>query len=217
MTGGSDFAGADADGFSLTDAIGLSGVSRETLPKLQIYATLLGEWSPRLNLIGPAERMRFNRRHMLDSLQLVRWIHDDDRDIADLGSGAGLPGVPLACALDGARDMRLVEKSPKKAMFLRVVSERVGCGLGVLNQRMEEAPLVCDVVVSRAVARLDRLLDVSSRWLRPTGRALFLKGELWEQELTEAAESWSFRLETAASLSGGEGRVMVFSQIGRRE
>ena len=89
----------DEDGFGPEDVIRLTGVSRETFHKISGYLELLDRWRERINLIGPGEGRHLWRRHVLDSLQLVEQISFDETSVADLGSGAGFPGLILACAL----------------------------------------------------------------------------------------------------------------------
>ena len=89
----------DEDGFGPEDAVRLTGVSRETLDRVQVYLEVLDAWRERINLIGPGEGRHLWRRHVLDSLQLVEQIPGDATKIVDLGSGAGFPGLLIACAV----------------------------------------------------------------------------------------------------------------------
>jgi 16S rRNA (guanine527-N7)-methyltransferase len=207
------FPAADEDGFSLEDAIRLSGVSRETAPRITRYMAALDAWRTRLNLIGPGEGRHVWRRHVFDSLQLAPLIRPGERDIVDLGTGAGFPGIILACALP-EREVALVEKSPKKCEFLRAAVSSAGLTVQVYNQRTEDpAPGRYDLVVSRALSPLPRLLGQAYPWLRADGRSLFIKGKGVMSELTEARVSWSFDLETHVSQTNPDGQILAISEI----
>ena len=206
----------DEDGFGPDDVIRLTGVSRETFERVSGYLDLLDRWRERINLIGPGEGRHLWRRHVLDSLQLVEQISSEDKSVADLGSGAGFPGLILACALaerSGA-SVTLVEKSPRKSEFLRAAGKELGLPVSVLTIRLEDAPgALFDVVTARALAPLPKLLGFAASWLKPSGKALLMKGRDTAAELAEAQEAWTFDLATLDSLSSPEGRVLRVSSL----
>jgi len=209
----------DEDGFGPEDVVRLTGVSRETFQKISAYLELLDRWRERINLIGPAEGRHLWRRHVLDSLQLLQYISAEDKSVADLGSGAGFPGLILACALadKAGAAVTLVEKSPRKSEFLRAVGKEVGLPVAVLTIRLEDAPgVLFDVVTARALAPLPKLLGFADAWLKPSGKALLMKGRDTEAELAEAREAWTFDLSTLDSQSSPEGRVLRVSSLRSR-
>jgi 16S rRNA (guanine527-N7)-methyltransferase len=210
----------DEDGFGPEEAAGMTGVSRETLARVRSYLGVLDAWRERINLIGPGEGRHLWRRHVLDSLQLVKEISSDDLEVADLGSGAGFPGLILACALadrPGAR-VTLVEKSVRKSQFLEAAIAEVGLPARVLNVRIEEAPAGMaggrfDLVTARALAPLTKLLGYGYAWLKPSGKAVLMKGKDAAVELADARRDWTFEVAKRASLSSPEGRVLRVSSI----
>ena len=209
----------DEDGFGPDDVIRLTGVSRETFERVSGYLDLLDRWRERINLIGPGEGRHLWRRHVLDSLQLVEQISSEDKSVADLGSGAGFPGLILACALaerSGA-SVTLVEKSPRKSEFLRAAGKELGLPVSVLTIRLEDAPgALFDVVTARALAPLPKLLGFAASWLKPSGKALLMKGRDTATELAEAREAWTFDLSILDSQSSPEGRVLRVSSLRSR-
>ncbi|MDP3737366.1 MAG: 16S rRNA (guanine(527)-N(7))-methyltransferase RsmG [Hyphomonadaceae bacterium] len=210
------FPATDGDGFGPEDVVRQTGVSRETLSKIHAYLGVLDEWRERINLIGPGEGRHLWRRHVLDSLQLLEQISPDDKLVADLGSGAGFPGLALACALAdrAGASVTLVEKSPRKTEFLKAVIAGVGLPARVLNLRIEEAPGDrFDVVTARALAPLPKLLGYAHGWLKPSGKALLMKGRDAVTELTLARESWTFDSSSRPSLSSPEGQILTVSAI----
>ena len=209
----------DEDGFGPEDVVRLTGVSRETFGRVSGYLELLDQWRERINLIGPGEGRHLWRRHVLDSLQLLQYISAEDKSVADLGSGAGFPGLVIACALaerPGAA-VTLVEKSPRKSEFLRAAGKALGLPVSVLTIRLEDAPgSRFDVVTARALAPLPKLLGFAASWLKPSGKALLMKGRDTAAELAEAREAWDFDLSTLDSLSSPEGRVLKVSSLRSR-
>ena len=210
----------DEDGFGPEDAVRVAGVSRETLPKILGYLAVLDAWRERINLIGPGEGRHLWRRHVLDSLQLVPEISPDALKVADMGSGAGFPGLIIACALadrPGA-SVTLVEKSVRKTQFLEAAIAELGLPARVLNIRIEEPPRELmkdrfDLLTARALAPLPKLLGYAYRWLKPSGKALLMKGKDTAAELAEARRDWTFEVSDRASLSSPEGRVLTVSEI----
>ncbi len=187
------------------------GVSRETLERLETYAGLLGKWNKAINLVGPDTLPDLWRRHLLDSAQLLPLLPPvpagRPRRLADLGSGAGFPGLVLAIL--GAGEIHLVESDQRKAQFLREVSRETAAGAQVHQARIEElSPLCADCVTARALAPLDRLLDYADRHLAPGGTALLLKGRGVAAELTQAARRWSMALEHHPSRSDPAGTIL---------
>ena len=209
----------DEDGFGPEDAVRLTGVSRETLERVHVYLEVLEEWRERINLIGPGEGRHLWRRHVLDSLQLIAQIPGDAAKIVDLGSGAGFPGLLIACAVaerPGA-SVTLVEKSVRKSQFLQAAIAEVGLPARTLNVRIEEAPREkFDLLTARALAPLPKLLGYAHAWLKPSGKALLMKGKDTAAELAEARADWTFEMSDRASLSSPEGRVLEVSSISPR-
>ena len=152
------------------------------------YADLLAGPGVERGLIGPREVDRLWDRHILNSVAVAELIEPDAR-VVDIGSGAGLPGVPIAIARPDLR-VALVEPMLRRTEFLEEVVVELGIPIEVLRGRAEEAEVrtragAADVVVSRAVASLDKLSRWSLPLLRPGGRMLAMKGERAEDEVTE--------------------------------
>lgn len=211
------YASTDEDGFGVEDVISLTGVSRETIARIEAFLGVLDEWRQRYNIIGPNEGRHIWRRHILDSLQLVPLIGDQVGSLVDLGAGGGFPGVVLACALnDRAIEINLVEKSVRKAQFLEAAVRAVGLKALVSNQRIEDAGAgPFDVVTVRALAPIPRLLPMLDVWMKPDGRALLLKGQGADKEILHARETRTFDVEARPSLSNPEGQVLILSNLSR--
>ena len=154
----------------------------------QRYAELLADTGVEWGLLGPHEIERIWERHLLNCGVVVELLEPGER-VADIGSGAGLPGVALAIA-EPRLDVVLIESLLRRSEFLRMVVTELGLGVEVLRGRAED-PAVresaggCDAVVSRAVAPLDKVARWSMALLRPGGRMLAIKGERAPAELRE--------------------------------
>jgi 16S rRNA (guanine527-N7)-methyltransferase len=150
----------------------------EVVDRLDRYAALLDRWSTRTNLISCRDGAELVDRHLLDSLALVPLIVAGT-DIADLGSGAGLPGIPLAVARPYPRVV-LVEARRRRASFLRTVRGELGReGLEVREQRADEEPRPggdgFGAVVCRAVWSDETALRVAANWLAAGGRFFWMR------------------------------------------
>lgn len=202
-----DASPLDAAGFQRA-----THVSRETMGRLETYLGLLLKWQPRINLVGPATLRDPWRRHFLDSAQLLPLLPESARRLADLGSGAGFPGLILAIL--GAPDVHLIESDQRKIAFLREVAAATATPVTLHPTRIETIPtLSADVVTARALAPLARLLAYGIPCLGPKGVCLFLKGEQADQELAAAKAGWSMAVERFPSQSDPSGVILRLSAI----
>jgi 16S rRNA (guanine527-N7)-methyltransferase len=190
----------------------LTGVSRETLARLQSYVDLLVAWNRRINLVGPRTIGDVWRRHILDSAQLRPFITPKSRVLIDLGSGAGLPGLILAIL--GIPEVHLVEADQRKCVFLREAARVTGTPVKLHAQRLENITGIrADVVTARAFAPLPNLLDQAESLIDTHSILLFLKGKTVGGELTEAAKRWKMRPTLHPSVSDPSGTVLRLEQV----
>ena len=199
-----------------------TGVSRETLSRFERYAALLGEWNRAINLVSAGSLADLWRRHMLDSAQLRDHLppapNGRPRVIADLGSGAGFPGLVLALLEVG--EIHLIEADQRKASFLREVARRLDLTVALHTCRIEAmAPLAADVITARACAPLPGLLAYRAALPGPARAGpqvcLFLKGKQVDQELTEAHREWNIAVERFPSRSDSSGTILRIGLLGR--
>jgi 16S rRNA (guanine527-N7)-methyltransferase len=195
-------------------ALALTHVSRETTARLDRFVETLLDWQQRMNLIAPSTIPILWTRHIADSLQLIA-LAPAALVWADLGSGAGFPGLVIACALadiDGTR-VHLVESNGKKAAFLREAVRVTGAPANVHTVRVsdfvENAPEPIDVVTARALAPLPELLAVAYPLLKKGSLGVFPKGQDVGFELTEAAKCWNTQSELSQSLTDARSRIVV--------
>lgn len=191
-----------------------TGVSRETLDRLRIYADLLVKWQLRINLVGPDTVPILWQRHFLDSAQLFPLLPHPASPLVDMGCGAGFPGLVLA--IMGVSDVHLIESDSRKCAFLREVARLTGTSVTVHNARIEAvAPLGAQVVTARALASLEKLLNWAEPHLLPGGHCLFLKGKGSEDELTLASKEWNITSERVPSQTDPTGTILHLKEVRR--
>lgn len=202
-------------------ALALTPVSRETEERLDRYLALLREWQAKTNLVAPSTLPQLWTRHIADSLQLLT-LAPHAKIWVDFGSGGGFPGVVLACALaetPGAT-IHLVERNAKKAAFLREAI-RVTASPGVVHLSnigdiVENWRGSVDCVTARALAPLHELIGFAEPLVRDGAKALFLKGQDVEAELTESTKYWKIKSNLHSSRTGGHGWIVDIDHIERR-
>lgn len=192
-------------------AAALGGIDATVLDRLALYIKILEKWQRAINLVGPKTLLDPWRRHILDSAQLAPDISPHDT-VADLGSGAGLPGLVIAIMTDAT--VHLVESDQRKATFLREAARETGTAVTVHTARIEALPpLGADVVTARALAPLTRLLPWVHRHLAPAGRALLLKGAEVDEELTLCSKNWMMDQVHKRSRSDASGTVLIIKNL----
>jgi 16S rRNA (guanine527-N7)-methyltransferase len=182
----------------------------------EVYREMLDAANRETNLVGAATLPQFWTRHFIDSAQLL-WFEREAMRWADLGSGAGLPGLVLAILLkgrDGAR-VELVESMAKRCRFLQSVVDRLALPAMVRHARAEDLRLDVEVVTARACAPLERLLDFATPFMARGARGLFLKGVDVEAEIDTARGRWRFEAKCETSLSDPRGRLLAIRNLNR--
>jgi 16S rRNA (guanine527-N7)-methyltransferase len=193
-------------------------VSRESLTALTLYVETLLHWQTRINLVGHSTVELVWNRHVLDSLQLLPLMGPEPRDIADLGAGAGIPGLILAIA--GGHTVHLYESNGKKVAFLAEVIRKTRCRAFIHQQRIETITAASDlpnidIVVSRALAPLHLLLDYAAPFLSRGATGLFHKGQDIDAELTQATKYWRIALEKHPSVTDSKAVILEIEEASR--
>ena len=189
------------------------GVSRETVEKLEAYQRLVKAEASRQNLVSKSTLADFWSRHVLDSAQLLRLAPARTR-WADVGSGAGLPGIVIACL--GAGPVTLIEPRRLRAEFLERVVGTLDLSATVHHGKAESTTGSFDVVTARAVGSLTKLLDISHHL--STGKTLFLfpKGKSAQSELAEAKRTWQAAFHVERSAVDADSLIILAREVRRR-
>lgn len=191
-------------------------VSRETFDLLERYVDHLRTTASEQNLVSAASLEHVWDRHILDSAQLVRFEPRPGASWADIGSGAGLPGLVIAALVDAP--VTLIEPRRLRADFLTATAAELGLAtrVTVLQSKVERVSGSFDVITGRAVAALDRFLSLShhlstrnSVWVLPKGRSA-------ESELAEARRSWQYDARIVPSCTDPDSRIVVLDGVGMK-
>ena len=202
---------ADAESFARA-----SGATAAQIADLERFRSLLAQWNENMNLVGPATLEVFWNRHAWDSAQLLQ-LAPEALTWADLGAGAGLPGLVLAILGKGREGfhVHLVESMAKRCRFLSEVVGALDLPATVHNVRAENLQLDVDIVTARACAPLARLLGYAKPYLKSGAVGLFLKGQDVVSDLEEASKSWDFDADLLPSKSDPRGQVVRVRRLGR--
>lgn len=188
------------------------------LSDLESFCALLLKWNAVQNLVSRETVADVWRRHVVDSLQLLPLVRPEDRWILDLGSGGGLPAIPLAIALKGTgRRITLVEPVGKKAAFLRTAIREVGLEAEVRNCRIEQIDSretgPADLITSRALASLTQLCAWMAPFFGPHTHAVLHKGREHPVELRETGLAWNVDVILTESVTGDGGVLLELTNL----
>ena len=177
---------------SLLDGVRALGLDLDEaqLAKLVAHLDLLDEWGTRMNLTAIRERPAQITKHILDSLTMVPWLRGTR--VADIGSGAGFPGIPLAIVVPGVHFV-LVESVGKKCRFLECVRDTLHLDNVEVAQARAESYQPADrfdTVIARAVGPLADLVKNAGGLVAGGGRLLAMKGRYPEDELSKKLSGW---------------------------
>ena len=193
-----------------------ANASSEQIADLEAFRLRLVEANAVMNLVGPDSLPDFWNRHVWDSAQLLD-LAPEAKTWADLGAGAGFPGLVLSIMLkgrDGAH-VWLIDSLSKRCRFLREVVDALSLPATVIVGRAEAQSVTCNIVTARAVAPMEKLLGYAQPYFQRGAQGLFLKGERAESELIEARKSWHFEAELAPSQSDVRGRIVTIRSLRR--
>src|SRR4249919_2395179 len=167
------------------------GLDTALAQDLQAYLVLLDRWNRAYNLTAIRDPREMVAKHVLDSLAMQPFVRDLDT-LADLGAGAGFPGIPLALACPRLH-VTLVESNGKKARFLREAVRTLHLdNAHVAESRIEalDEPAAYDAITARALATLPLIVELGGSLLKPAGRLLAMKGARPDEEIAALPDGW---------------------------
>jgi len=204
----------------MEDILEKYNVSRETIENLKLFQNMVLEWNKKLNLISKSSEKDIWERHIIDSLQLCQFINKNDESLYDLGSGAGFPGVVLAIVAKEKfpkLKVTLIESIGKKVLFLKEVNKTLDLKLNIINDRIENLKIPkADIISSRALASLEKLLEYAKPFCSEKTTLLFPKGEKWPEEINKAKEKWIFCYKNTQSITNSRGCILLINKIRRK-
>lgn len=185
-------------------------VSRETFERLNFYVNRVIEYNQKFNLIGSKEEEKIWERHVFDSMQLFSYI-ESDKKVCDIGSGAGFPGLVLG--IIGISNISLIESNEKKARFLESVSRETSVDNKIICGRVEILEESFDIVIARALAPLEKLLNWSLRVSHKKTYCIFPKGKIYQEEIKRAYKKFAFDVSLHHSVTNEDGKILVVKNV----
>ena len=187
-------------------------LNKTQVDKIDFYLSSIIEHNKHTNLVGKSTIENIWDRHVLDCLQLTKYIFNKKLKILDLGTGAGLPGVLFSIV--GYQRVLMVDSVKKKTDFVRKIIKELSLTAKIQNKRIEKPPTSQhDIIVSRALAPLVKLLTYARMYSNKNTTSLFLKGRNASSEIDMASKVYFFEFEKIKSLSSDEGCVLKINNI----
>lgn len=183
----------------------------EKLEKLEYFAKSVLLFNKKRNLISKSTEKDIWHRHVLDSAQLVKFIEVKKcKNIADLGSGAGFPGIVLAIYFsDFNFHVKLYEKSPLKSAFLINISQKLNLNCNVLCKDVFTEKISSNYIVSRAFKKLPHILKISRENCNKKHQIILLKGRNAQDEIKKAFQYKNFRYRLEKSITSKDSKILV--------
>jgi len=194
------------------DVVSKFGLTKTQVSKIERYVLEMFEFNKHTNIVGRSTLENVWERHIADSLQLSLFISQKKFKVFDLGTGGGLPGVPLSVL--GYDNVFMVDSVGKKIDFVRSVIKLLSLSAKTQKKRIEQLNIgKADLIISRALAPLNKLLSYSLLHSNKHTTSLFLKGRNVYNEIEMAKKKFNFNFETFKSISSEEGRVLKIKNI----
>ena len=195
-----------------SEVVSQYNLNKKQVEKIEFFITSVINYNKHTNLIGKSTVENFWERHVLDCLQLTKYINNKKLKILDLGTGAGLPGILLSIV--GYQKVLMIDSVKKKTEFLKTIIKELSLSSKILNKRIEMSPISQhDIIVSRALAPLIKLLTYARMYSNKNTTSLFLKGRNAISEIDIAAKVYFFEFEKIKSLSSNDGCILKINNI----
>ena len=179
------------------------------LDKLFEYKKILIKENESMNLIGKSTIDDLDERHLLDCIQIVKYLPHREKSLMDIGTGAGLPGIILS--IIGFKNLHLVEKSPKKSFFLENCKLRLGLNYHVHNKSITEiSDLNVDCITARAFASIEKIISMTKNIINKKTRFILLKGKSYLIEL-KTINPQKYIWETHSSITSSESKIIIMA------
>ena len=182
---------------------------KSILTQLSEYKKILLKENETMNLIGKSTINYLDERHLLDCIQIVKYLPHHEKSVMDLGTGAGLPGIILS--IIGFKNLHLVEKSPKKSSFLENCKLRLGLNYVVHNKSVSEITnLNVDYITARAFASIEKIISMTKKIINKKTKFILHKGKSYLTEL-ETINTQKYFWETHPSITSRESKIIIMS------
>ena len=195
-----------------SEVVSQYNLNNKQVEKIEFFITSIINYNKHTNLIGKSTIENFWERHVLDCLQLTKYINNKKLKILDLGTGAGLPGILLSIV--GYQKVLMIDSVKKKTEFVKTIIKELSLSSKILNKRIEKSPISQhDIIVSRALAPLIKLLTYARMYSNKNTTSLFLKGRNVNNEINKTMKEFFFDFEKIESISSGDGCILQVKNI----
>jgi 16S rRNA (guanine527-N7)-methyltransferase len=194
----------------LLQKAGLQPLDDETAHKFEVYLSLFIRWNKKLNLSSVRDEQGILSRHLVESIAVAKFLPSDIATLLDFGSGAGLPGIPIALCRPGVT-VTLAESQAKKAAFLHEAVRVLGISANVHADRAETLATIFDCVVMRAVEKMPKAVATAVKLIAPQGWLALMTTDASLAELQTAAGS-QFKWKESVRLPGSESRILALGR-----
>ena len=196
-------------------------VSRETITSLIKYENYLIKSNKITNLIGRSTINQIWLRHFLDSSQVIDFIDKNDSNLVDLGSGAGFPGLVIAILAKDRKiplKVKLIEKNPRKASFLKEIIQNLNLKVEVLNLNVLKQPgkLRADLIIARAFKPLKIILRFLDKNTRNWKKVFLFLGKTGQVELLQASKNWDIKYKQRMSITNSDSMVIEINKLKKK-
>ena len=199
----------------------IAQVSRETIISLKEYENILIDANKKLNLIGKSTEKIIWQRHFLDSFQVIDFIDKNDSIIVDMGTGAGFPGLVLAIAAKDRKiplKVKVIEKSPKKVIFLERLINKLKINAEAIQQNVFENKnkFKEEVFVARAFKPLKIILELMHKKSENFKKIFIFLGKRGSRELLEASKSWDIKYKQRMSITSNDSIIIEVNKMKKK-
>ncbi len=197
-----------------------NNVSRETIDKIDKYHVFLIENNKKTSLISKNSEENAYERHYLDSAQIIKYIDHRDRNLLDIGTGAGLPGIILELIKKDFGlnfKVEIIDKSPKKCHFLEKAIRFLDIDIKIHNSDIKMLRnFSYDVLVARAFKPLREFLSIILENSIKFKKIILLKGENYKKEINEALQQFVIKCESHQSMTNSQSKVLVIKSVSKK-
>ena len=195
-----------------TEIVSYFNLNKIQVEKIEFFITSIINHNQHTNLVRKSTIENIWDRHVLDCLQLTKYISNKKLKILDLGTGAGLPGILLSIA--GYQKVLMIDSVKKKTDFVKKMVKELSLSAKIQNKRIEKTPTSQqDIILSRALAPLIKLLTYARMHSNKNTTSLFLKGRNVNIEIDKAMKEYFFDFEKIESISSGDGCILQIKNI----
>ena len=184
--------------------------SEKDINKLDYLRKSLLKYNSKYNLISKSTERSIWSRHILDSAQLTKYFNTNhNSNLADLGSGAGFPGLVIAIFNKNPKfHVKLYEKSPVKREFLVLIQKKLDLNI-TINENIYDDKLNADIIVARAFKKLNEIISISREIIKKPHKLIILKGKNAQNEINKVSLGFNYSYKMESSITDDDSKIII--------